>query len=334
MKKASTAYWRLKECRKNPLFVEPKEIALQLKWRSKSQSNSDISFHRLVPSTFQFVSIGKTLSAILSEPDFQQMYTKYNSNEKHECKQGIYIDFCCGYTYKSKQIFADKNVVQIQIGIDDFEICSPLKTKTKKHSICGIYFQIRNLPENIVAKIDNIFLVALINTLDLKSDEILHDVLKILFKDLQILEREGFRTTDGKNWKAALVNISADNLGANFILGFSKGFHANYFCRVCEMPHDECETSTFEVMEKLRTKDSHEQHISLLNEKSSLSDTKGVRMKCLFNDLDNFDIFQNVSLDIMHDLFEGVIFFFFVCILRSLYFERSCNRKQYYFPSS
>lgn len=310
LKKMSTAYLRLNEFRKNNLFVEPKEISLLLKWRSKCHASTDLPSHRLVPSTFQFVPISKTLSAILSQPDFQEMYTKYNLHEKHQCSDDIYIDFCCGSTFKNKPIFADKNVVQIQIGMDDFEICSPLKSAATKHKICGIYMQIRNLPKQYVAKIDNIYLVALVSSEDLKSDKILNDVMEIIVEDLRVLENVGFWTDDGKHWKAVLINISSDNLGANTVLGFSKGFNANYYCRVCEMERSECQRTTFELKDKLRTKTSYQEHVLLADGKHSLTDTKGIRMKCVLNELDNFDIFENISLDIMHDIFEGIIFFF------------------------
>lgn len=138
--------------------------------------------------------------------------------------------------------------------MDDFEICCPIKSKATKHKICGVYFQIRNMPPNVSAKIDNIFLIALATTADLKDDTVLNSLNELIVDELKKLESEGFKTSDEKTWKAALVNIAADNLGANFVMGFSKGFNANYYCRICSMPSVECEATTKEVPDKLRSK--------------------------------------------------------------------------------
>lgn len=133
-KNISTNAKRVKEFRKNPLYVEPKEISLALKWRSKAFADHDLPSHRLVPSTCQFVSIKNTLQAIFSEQEFQSVYLAHNSKETHECQIGVYENFCCGSTYKTKDIFQDPNVVQIQLGMDDFEVCSPVKSKATKHT--------------------------------------------------------------------------------------------------------------------------------------------------------------------------------------------------------
>lgn len=104
-------------------------------------------------------------------------------------------------------------------------------------------------------------MVALASTTDLKDDEVLNDLNEIIFGDLSNLETDGFQTTDGKFWKAALINISCDNLGANLVFGFSKGFHATYYCRMCEMSSAECERTTHEIASKIRTKQSHYEQI-------------------------------------------------------------------------
>lgn len=66
----SSTLKRLEVCRKNPLFVEPKEVTLSLKWRSKTYTDTDLPSNNLIPSACQYVSIRKTLSAVFSQPDF------------------------------------------------------------------------------------------------------------------------------------------------------------------------------------------------------------------------------------------------------------------------
>lgn len=217
--------------------------------------------------------------------------------------------------------------------MDDFEICCPVKSKANIHKICGVYFQIRNLPLSISAKIDNIFLIALATSSDLKDNEGLNDLNELVVEELAKLENIGFKSTDGKAWKAVLVNISCDNLGANTLFGFSKGFNANFYCRICSMNREECECSVKEIPDKLRSNASHQRNIELIKENpaTKLKDSEGVRMECIYNKLENYDIFNNASLDIMHDVHEGIIpsfleTFFNYCIRNKIETEQEIIR--------
>lgn len=95
------------------------------------------------------------------------------------------------------------------------------------------------------------------------------------------------------------------------------------------MSRDECEVTTHEKPEKLRTKESHQENIELINENphSTLTESKGVRMDCVFNSLDSYQMFDNISIDIMHDLHEGIIpaflsRFFNFCLSNRIISER------------
>lgn len=63
--------------------------------------------------------------------------------------------------------------------------------------------------------------------------------------------------------------------------------------------------------EKIRQKESYLSTIEVITENEiDLKSTKGIKKYCVFNDLQNFHIFDNFSVDIMHDVNEGVIPFF------------------------
>lgn len=196
--------------------------------------------------------------------------------------------------------------------MDDFEPCDALKTKSGTHKTFGVYGSIRNIPVNLQSKLNNIFLVALVSSEDLKYDQYIHDINKVITNDLAKLETHGFQLEDGTIFKAALVNISCDNLGANIVLGFAKSFSANYYCRICSMEKKECEITVEEVPQKLRTTSTHLQNVQKsINQQLS----EGVRMECAFNSLISFDMFENMSLDIMHDMHEGVVHSFLTAFL-------------------
>lgn len=120
-------------------------------------------------------------------------------------------------------------------GMDDFQPCNPLKSKTLLNKMLGIYGSIRNIPVQLQSKLYNIFLVALVASEDLKCDESLNKLNTLICNDLANLEKYGFQLNDGTIFKAVLVNISGDNLGANTVLGFSKSLSATYYCRSCSL---------------------------------------------------------------------------------------------------
>lgn len=184
LNKVSSHYKRLKYFEDCALFVKPEPISVGLKWKSKSTAMSAQAVETFKQSTAQIVPIEKTLKALFSDTDFQQMYTKYNTEEKHVCEPGIYRDFCCGSTFKNNETFHDPNLILIQIGSDDFEPCCAVKPSQGLHKMCGIYFQIRNVPENMRSKLNNIYLVALVSSEDMKSDEKLNDINEIIVDQL------------------------------------------------------------------------------------------------------------------------------------------------------
>lgn len=77
----------------------------------------------------------------------------------------------------------------------------------------------------------------------------------------------------------------------NTLLGFAKGFNAKYFCRFCKSTKTESESLAKELVGKLRT--------------NNLSKT-GIHSASLFNQLPWFHVIKNISVDVMHDLHEGV----------------------------
>lgn len=74
----------------------------------------------------------------------------------------------------------------------------------------------------------------------------------------------------------------------------------------------------------MRTIDRYEDDIKCLT-----ASTTGVKGKCVFNELYDFHVIENVSLDIMHDLFEGMCNYVMFQVLISLIFTDKCFSVQY-----
>lgn len=310
----------------NHLFVEPEETAVGIKWKTpKVNKDTNIPDHKLIQATFQYVSVLKTLKAVFSDKAFQNYYIKYNREEKHKCKQGVYRDFCCGSTHKSNEVFNDLLSLQLQLGIDDFEVCCPLKSKAGVHKVCATYMQIRNLPAEYKSKLDNIYLVALCTSAYLKPKEKSYNhIAERIVKEICILETDGIRIGE-QVLRGSIINIACDNLGANGVYGFTECFVANYFCRLCECSREECQTLTKEKKRKLRTIASYEKFVNLAEDdtqKLDLTKTRGIKRSSKFNDLEFFHIINNMSLDVMHDINEGVVSY---CLHD--FFEAIINKK-------
>lgn len=248
------------------------------------------------------------IKSLFLRSDFKEAYFKYNAT-KHTCATGIYRDFCCGARYAECEIFSDPNTIQIQLGVDDFDVAAPLKSKTTKHKMNAVYFQIRNMPPEFNSKLDSIYLVSLCNAKHFGGEESTDDIVKLFLADVRVLETTGVQIDADHNLKGALINTSFDNLGGNSLFGFTESFSATYYCRLCELDKVECKTQFTEVEQKMRNNRNYMRAIDIIkkSDQRDLKATKGISRYCPFNDLKFYNIFQNPSVDLMHDMNEGVI---------------------------
>ncbi|EZA58001.1 hypothetical protein X777_02009 [Ooceraea biroi] len=96
-----------------------------------------------------------------------------------------------------------------------------------------------------------------------------------------------------------LSRIAGDNLGLNTILGFTKSFNSSYCCRICYyISKDEMHNTTIENNNLLRNVENYKKH--------SIEKSHGIIENCIFNNIINFHVTKNISIDPMHDLLEGV----------------------------
>lgn len=186
---------------KNATFIEPEEKAIGLHWEMKKHSSS-LYLPTQVQSKYQYVSITDTLISLFDKDDFRKVYLDYNSSDmmisnksrKHICEPGRYRDFCCGNIFEKNDFFKTHPAsIQIQLFIDGFEICNPLKSRANVHTQVGVYFTIRNLPHRFAYNSNNIHLVAMVYANDLKTeytdynnlwDEIVRDITHLETKGI------------------------------------------------------------------------------------------------------------------------------------------------------
>lgn len=288
----STRFKRTEKMRVDGKFVPPKSITMD-----------DGSEYQIVPIT-------NTLEFLFESTRFKEIF--YSYNDTHICLEGMYTNCCCGSNLRENNlVMSERYSVHIQLHIDEFELCDPLKSRTRK--LCGIYFIIRNIPQQFVSKLRNMYLVALVeSTLILKYDY--NKILEPIVQDLEKLETTGISTERG-NLKGILTNICFDNAGGNAVFGMVRCFSANFFCRICKSTIEECQTNTKEKNALIRTIPEYQ---GILAENRSAKIVLGYKDTCILNNLKNFHILKCRSQDVMHDILEGVAGFVLQQVLKCL----------------
>jgi hypothetical protein len=195
--------------------------------------------------------------------------------------------------------------VPITIYFDDFDPLNALAGHAGAYKIGGVYLQIACLPPHIQSKLDFILMAALFFSEDRKTygnERIFVQVIK----ELNALQEVGIPINFRQYTKVKLIPILVvgDNLGLNGILGFTEGFRHYYFCRFCLSPKTETQFLTIANNNDLRNRANYEE--ALVNKSP---ETTGVMEDSPFNKLLNFHATENPSVDIMHDVLEGIMHF-------------------------
>lgn len=77
-----------------------------------------------------------------------------------------------------------------------------------------------------------------------------------------------------------------------------ESFSANYFCRFCNSKKEDTQKQIYVAPDLHKLVSEYDAHVA--------SKMFGEKEKCIWHDLENFHIYDNMVCDIMHDLFEGV----------------------------
>jgi len=202
---------------------------------------------------------------------------------------------------------------------DAFETGNPLGSHAGIYKLNGIYISIPYLPPQLYSKLNNIFLAQLYHADDSKIFP-KEQIYSYIIKELIILETEGIQLiVNSKSIQVyiKLALIIGDNLGLHNILGFVESFSADICCRFCKIPKNISRKLCTEDVSALRDKINYEEDIA----KNNVSIT-GIKEICAFNILESFHAVENYSVDIMHDLLEGVCRYEIIYILHYFIVQR------------
>ena len=196
-----------------------------------------------------------------------------------------------------------KKVYPLLLYFDDYENNNPLGSH-KGISKCGaVYLSIPCLPPEFQAKIENIFLFILFNSLD-RTSFTNSIVFQKTFEELKFLQNTGITLnlpTGKQTLYFDLALIIGDNLGLHSIFGFTESFRANKFCRFCL-------TQSKKINSILKESDCILRNIENYDSLLALNDVtkSGIKSNCVFNEIPGFHVTENPAVDVMHDFLEGV----------------------------
>lgn len=109
------------------------------------------------------------------------------------------------------------------------------------------------------------------------------------------------------------------------IFGFCCGFNANYYCRFCKSSKAEMQKLCMENTATMRNEQNYEMDCKTNNFQKT-----GIKEKSVFNDLTNFHVVCNPSVDLMHDFLEGVCHVIFCAIIFNfIYIRQLFTLKQF-----
>lgn len=155
-------------------------------------------------------------------------------------------------------------------------------------------------------------------------------VLETIVADLKMIESTGIVTHSNTILKGALACVSFDNLGGNVLFGFSGGFKACHFCRICTSTNQDCRQMIKEDPRTVRTVSEYNKLVEKLQPGTQINliETKGIKSKCALNTLANFHVISNASVDLMHDIFEGAVGFLIEQVVHYLVVNKIASIEQ------
>lgn len=201
-----------------------------------------------------------------------------------------------------------KTVLPLILYYDDFETGNALGSHVGEQVLGGVYVSLPCLPPHLVAKLSNIFIASVFYTKHRKllgNNAVFHRVIT----NINTLIKDGLELRiNGINQLVYFqcILFVGDNLGLNSACGFVENFgKCLRYCRICTATSDQCGLMCEEDSALLRNRENYEKDLNQISYVSESYDS-GIKENCIFNRIINFHIVENKSVDIMHDLLEGV----------------------------
>lgn len=308
----STEYKRFKLYGKTGYFHLPQDFIIGHTSVEKNQSGLVIT--ELDEVNAVYIPLKSTLKLFFESPGVFNEIQNYISFLKRN--PVILSNFMQGELWKNiESSHTGKQLLPLFLFFDDFECGNALGSHAGRNKLGALYASIPCLPPHMVSHLSSIFLVSLFYSCDRKIFGN-QSIFKILIDELNSLKTDGI-TLNINNvrhhvfFQCAL--ILGDNLGLNSTFGFVESFSALRSCRICLADSSKSKKMIYEDENLLRTMKNYDNDVKTNDTKKT-----GIKESCVFNKIDGFHVTNNQSVDIMHDVFEGVANYVITAVLKQL----------------
>lgn len=321
LEKFGTEYKRFQYFEHKNTFIIPQPIVIGQRLDTVRQDGVT----RLVPVTCEqsFVSLRHVLKMFFSLEGLLIETLNFMTslkNNSHTSNSAIENFIQGTYWKKIIQRHGEKIVMPLFLYFDDYETGNVLGSRAGQHKLGAVYIMLPCLPPTRSSSLNNIFLFLLFHS----SDRVMFGnkiIFRCVIDELNYLNDNGIDlNVPGFTGKVyfELGLILGDNLGIHSICGFIESFSANFPCRVCKTRKDIMKYQCVEDTSLLRNVINYESDLLLNN----ASET-GIKEKCVWLDLRNFSLFDQIGVDWMHDILEGVAKYIMCLIIKK--FTRDLN---------
>ncbi|XP_022164877.1 uncharacterized protein LOC111029935, partial [Myzus persicae] len=283
-------------------YIPPQEYVVGERLNNNKNKNT----FSIIPTncTAQFIPTRHVLKKIVELKDILSDTFDY-MNEIKSCDT-ILMNFIQGSLWQNKTKEHDKNqmVLPIFLFFDDYEVGNPLGSHSGIHKLGAVYLTVPCIPIHRQASLNNIFLTLLFHSSD-RQQFGNNIIFRPLIDELNYLKETGIEVNTDKfegNIKFELGLIIGDNLGVHSITGFVESFSSNYPCRMCKIKKEDNMRKQCYVDITLQR--SWEQYTLDVSEGDVAR--SGIKEACVWHDVKHFRVLDQVGVDIMHDLLEGV----------------------------
>lgn len=214
--------------------------------------------------------------------------------------------------------FQGKTVLPLFLYFDDVEPDNQTGSHSGDHSIGTVYYEIPCIPQHLLSKLGSIFVASIFLSDDRKLYN--EEAFRPILNELKDIETNGIliETEAGEQLVYfSLCLFLGDNKGFYSVNGLVESFNANYYCRFCKEHRNTMRTQTKENRLILRNVINYEEDLRINN-----VSVTGIKSRCIFNSLRTFHVVNNLMVDIMHDLLEGVCHYDLCAILNVIIFVR------------
>lgn len=302
IEKRNSIHKHLKSVHDEHYIVSSKVIILGEREEIRCVDNVDVSV--LIKDTAQYFPILELLKLILQNDNLRGLIEN-ESTEGNFWNYKLYTD---SQEFKSHSLFRQyPKALRILLYSDDIELVNPIGAKTGIHKLTMFYFKILNFPPYFNAKVENVFLLAIAYTYDVKRYGY-KKVLESFMIDLNLLEDGITLKLNGEDYFiiGTLVKYTGDALAAAEIMEMLSPSSVR-FCRSCVITRNDLIIRSIYNFDK-RNIETHNNQLELLRQGLNIPKDFGIKsVNSILNDSKYFHTTNNLVFDIMHDLLEGLL---------------------------